>query len=260
MDKTLEELFVFLQKNRKYNKELQTRYYSSIIDPKNGTFENLVSLLYHIANTQSQPKIDKLASFYKKIYENKELVCSFKGFLSVISPKKKITNDFNGLYEGMKDQNGWGEKTSALFSKTIYHLHNNEYPYELKIWNDAPSKIKETDLFYLPVDAVIIAIFKAIDKSKNWTFNKINKSIKKDYAGNEIEIWDDLWFWGFITQIGTGKNREMKWNLNKYWTLKESDKNPETIIKVKAKAEEFLDLLNVGTIEMKRTTIPKSKK
>lgn len=243
MNKTLEELFIFLQKNRKYNKELQTRYYSSIIEPRKGTFENLVSLLYHIAYTQSQPKIDNLASFYKKIYENKELVNSFKGFLSVIRPKKEIASDFNGLYEGMKNQNGWGEKTSALFLKTIYHLHNNEYPKELKIWNDAPNKLIETDLFHLPVDTVIIAIFKTIDKSKNWTFNKINKSIKEHYVGNEIEIWDDLWFWGFITQIGTGENREMKWNLNKYWTLRESDKNPEMINEIKKKAEVFLNIL-----------------
>lgn len=56
MDKTLKELFAFLKSNRKYNKELQKRYYNSIIDPQKNTFENLVSLLYHIANTQSQPK------------------------------------------------------------------------------------------------------------------------------------------------------------------------------------------------------------
>jgi len=144
----------------------------------------------------------------------------------------------------MKIQSGWGEKTSALFSKSIYHLHNNKYPKELKIWNDAPKKLTENDLFYLPVDAVIIAIFKNIDKSNNWTFSKINRTIKDYYSGNEIEIWDDLWFWGFITQIGTGENREMRWNLNKYWTLRESDKNPKMITEIEKKAEIFLNILN----------------
>lgn len=243
MKKRLDELFVFLKNNRKYNKELQTRYYNSIIDTEKDTFENLVSLLYHIANTQSQPKIDNLSSFYKKIYNNKDLLNSFKGFVSVIKPKKDITYNYKGLYEGMKSQSGWGEKTSALFSKSIYHLHNNEYPKELKIWNDAPEKLSENDLFYLPVDAVIIAIFKSIDRNNNWTFSKINRTIKDYFSGNEIEIWDDLWFWGFITQMGTGDNREMKWNLNKYWTLRESDKNQKMITEIKTKAEIFLNIL-----------------
>jgi len=243
MDKTLKELFDFLKSNRKYNKELQTRYYNSIIDHQKNTFENLVSLLYHIANTQSQPKIDNLSSFYKKIYKNKNLLNSFEGFLSVIKPQKDITNNYKGLYEGMKNQSGWGEKTSALFSKSIYHLHNNEYPKELRIWNDAPKKLTEDDLFYLPVDAVIIAIFKNIDKNNNWTFSKINRTIKDYYSGNEIEVWDDLWFWGFITQMGTGENRQMKWNLNKYWTLRESDKNQKMITEIKTKAEIFLNIL-----------------
>ncbi|MCD4792789.1 MAG: hypothetical protein K8R54_06135 [Bacteroidales bacterium] len=243
MKDTLEKLFDFLKKHRKYNKELQTRYYSSIIEPQKDTFDKVVSLLYHIANTQSQPKINNLALFYQKIYEKKDFLKSFDGFLSVIQTKKDTRNNYEGLYEGMKNQNGWGEKTSALFSKTIYHLHNNEYPKELKIWNDAPEKLIEKDIFYLPVDAVIIAIFKRIDNNQNWTFNKINKIIKRYYCGSEIEIWDDLWFWGFITQIGAGENRKMNWNLNKYWTLRESDKNPEMIDEIQQKAEFFLNIL-----------------
>lgn len=238
----LEDIYIFLKKNRKYNKELQTRYYKSIIEPQKNTFEKLVSLLYHIANTQSQPKIDNLASFYKEIYRNKDLTKSFKGFLSVIKPEKEITTDFKGLYEGMKHQRGWGEKTSALFSKTIYHLHNNEYPKELKIWNDAPNKLNENDKFYLPVDTVIIAIFKNIHNETKWTFSKINKEIE-NYKGKDIEIWDDLWFWGFITQNGTGDNRKMEWNLNKYWTLRESDKSSEMIDEIKQKAHIFLRIL-----------------
>lgn len=244
MENTLKELFVFLKSNRQYNKELQTRYYNSIIDPRKNTFENVVSLLYHIANTQSQPKIDNLSSFYKKIYANKKSLDSFKGFLNVVKPQNEITTSYKELFFGMKSQSGWGDKTSALFSKSIYHLHNNEYPKELELWNDAPKKLIEHDLFYLPVDAVIIAIFKNIDNSRNWTFSKINRTLKDYYCGNEIEIWDDLWFWGFITQIGTGENRKMQWNLNKYWTLRESDKDPKMIIEIEKKAEVFLNILN----------------
>ena len=89
MKESLKNIFEFLIKNRIYNKELQTRYYSGIVKPQNNKAEKIVSLLYHTANTQSQPKIDNLASFYKKIYSNKVSLNSFKGFLSVINPQKE---------------------------------------------------------------------------------------------------------------------------------------------------------------------------
>jgi hypothetical protein len=40
----------------------------------------------------------------------------------------------------------------------------------------------------------------------------------------------------------------MEWNLNKYWTLRESDKNPEMILEIKTKAEEFLSVLKENTL------------
>ena len=137
MKESLKNIFDFLIENRIYNKELQTRYYSGIVKPQKSKAEKIVSLLYHTANTQSQPKIDNLAEFYKKIYQNTDLLNSFSGFMSVISENGQELNNYSGLYNGMKNQNGWGEKTSALFAKSIFHLHNNEYPSELRIWNDA---------------------------------------------------------------------------------------------------------------------------
>jgi len=247
LKKSLKNIFDFLIENRNYNKELQTRYYSGIVKPQNNKAEKIVSLLYHTANTQSQPKIDNLAEFYKKIYGNTDLLNSFSGFMSVIDANGTEPNNYSGLYNGMKNQNGWGEKTSALFAKSIFHLHNNEYPRELKIWNDAPTDLKNNDYFYLPVDAVIIAIFKSI-QPKNWNFKNVNKIIGENYSGKDIEVWDDLWFWGFISQIGTGDGRKMGWNLNKYWTLRESDKSQKKIAEIQAKAEQFLNILRESTL------------
>jgi len=246
----LKNIFDFLIENRIYNKELQTRYYSGIVKPQNSKAEKIVSLLYHTANTQSQPRIDNLAEFYKKIYRNTDLLNSFSGFMSVINSSGSEPNNYSGLYNGMKNQNGWGEKTSALFAKSIFHLHNNEYPNELKIWNDAPTDLEKNDNFYLPVDAVIIAIFKEI-KPKNWNFKNVNKIIEENYSGKDIEVWDDLWFWGFISQIGTGDGRKMGWNLNKYWNLRESDKSQKKVVEIKLKAEQFLKILRESTLHNK---------
>lgn len=167
--------------------------------------------------------------------------------MSIISEDWK-PNNYSELYNAMKNQNGWGEKTSALFAKSIFHLHNNEYPSELRIWDDAPTDLGKNDKFYLPVDAVIIAIFKQI-KPQNWNFKNVNKIIEQNYSGTDIEVWDDLWFWGFITQIGTGDGRAMGWNLNKYWTLRESDKNPKMILEIKKKANEFLNILQESSFQ-----------
>jgi len=207
-------------------------------------FDNLVAQLYNIANTQSQPKIDHLAVFYRKIYSNRHKVDTLKNFIEVLCPKENIEYNYKGLYIALKSQKGWGDKTAALFTKSIFHIHSNDYPLHLKIWADVPKMLKTNDEFYLPVDAVIIAIFKYIQSDVNWDFRKVNKELKMHYEGNDIEIWDDLWFWGFITQNGTRDNRKMEWNLNKYWSMTESDKDPNMIAEIESKAGVFLEILN----------------
>ncbi len=242
MTDRIEKLFKFISNNRKYNKALQERYYRSIILPYKDEKEKIISLLYHIANTQSQPKIDKLSEFYKSIITEENSLKSFKEFVVKINPNGK--SNFESVYKGMLNQKGWGPKTSALISKSIFHLHNGQYSEDLKIWNDVPKLIDENDSFYLPVDAVIIAIFKKLDNSIKWDFDKINKTLETKYKGQQIEIWDDLWFWGFITQNGSGDNRAFEWNENKYWVLKESDKDKIKIEEIKNKCQEFLEIFN----------------
>jgi len=243
MDNKLKEIFDFLNLNRKYNKNLQERFYKSVVMPFDKTEDKVISLLYHIANTQSQPKIDKLANTYKSIINDNNCLNSFKSFVTKINSQESVVINYANLYAGMKSQDGWGDKTAALFAKNIYHLHNGQYSNILRIWSDVPNSISENDNFYLPVDAVIISIFKKITKEKTWNFEKINKLLITKYNKQQIEVWDDLWFWGFITQNGSGDERLFEWNENKYWALKESDKNPNTILEIKRKAEEFLKIL-----------------
>ena len=241
MTEILEQIFNFLNENRKYNFELQNRFYLATLSAYTEPKDKLISLLYGTANTQSQPKIDKLANFYKKIHEDEICLKSMEAFIEMLLPKNP--NNFDSLYRGMNIQDGWGKKTAALFTKNIFHLHNGEYSDNLKIWDDVPNKIAEEDSFYLPVDAVIIAIFNKLNNS-NWNFDRINKTLRNLYYGQEIEIWDDLWFWGFITQNGTGNDRKFEWNENKYWILNETDKDPKMIAEIKKKSTEFLTIIN----------------
>jgi hypothetical protein len=70
-----------LEENRKYNNLLQFKNYSTILSRNNSTEENVSSLLYEIVNTQSQPKIDKIALFFQIILEDKKDLISFQSFI-----------------------------------------------------------------------------------------------------------------------------------------------------------------------------------
>ncbi|KQT35470.1 hypothetical protein ASG22_00105 [Chryseobacterium sp. Leaf405] len=240
MEHKLNEIFQFLKENRKYNKELQEKYYSSIILPFETKEDKLTSALYNIASTQNKPKINELSTFFKQILGDKNSFSSFNNFVEKINPSSK--KNYQSLFEGMRRQKGWGDKTSALFTKIIFHLHNKEYSQRLSIWDDVP-QFSSDDKFFLPVDFVIISIFNRIQKT-NWNFKKINDLLHTYYTGDKIEIWDDLWFWGFITQHGSGINRDFKWNENKYWMMKESNKNENIISEIKSKTTIFLDLID----------------
>lgn len=239
MKEKLTSIYNFLLNNRQYNKELQEQYYKSMVLCHNNVKDKALSLLYDIANSQIQPKIDKLSKFYQDIYKDTGVLTTFQKFV------KKVSNKENGLYRdlynGLKDCDGWGPKTSALFVKTVFHLHNGKYDSELRLWDDAPDSISKHDCIYLPIDTVIIEIFKRIE-DKNWTSASINATISECYKGEEIEVWDDLWFWGFITQKIENKRRVFVWNPNKYWSLRYSNKDSKAIKEIEAKSKIFLNL------------------
>jgi len=240
----LKQLYGFLKANRKFNHSLQERYYFSVVRRNTSISSKVLNLLYEIANTQSRPKIDNLSQSFKFFYENRRSLESFVGFVNLVNNgANKLELNYFHLFNGMKKQHGWGNKTAALLVKSVFHMNNDEYSKELRLWNDIPRHIDDSDKLYLPVDTVIISIFNEIDPSEKWNFNKINEKLMKYYSGSEMEVWDDLWFWGFITQKGSGENRLFVWNENKYWMLREAPKNKENIDIIKDKSNNFIEIL-----------------
>lgn len=242
----LDLIFEFLQRNRQFNHKLQENFYKStlISQDKVENTHKIISLLYKAANTQSKPNIDELSKFYRFIWDNISKLGTFESFVSLLNsnPMPRLTT-YESLYLGLSKKNGWGPKTSALFVKIIYHIHNGNYDKRLQLWSDAPIDLSVQDRIYLPVDRVIISIFNRLGK-KNWNFNSINKLLSEKYCPEKIEIWDDLWFWGFITQKVVDKERIFEWNPNKYWALEYSDKSESVINEIKSLAQEFLCVLD----------------
>ena len=57
-------------------------------------------------------------------------------------------------------------------------------------------------------------------------------------------IWDDLWFWGFITQRSAPKShgggRTVGWNEGKYWSIPHAPRQPDDIAEIMRLSREFL--------------------
>jgi len=286
MEVKLKKIFNFLEENRKYNIEIQSDFFNSVFKniesehPDTEKERKIISLLYWVAETQSQGNIDKLSESYKIFHNLNDKdpkikyttwpefcytlaeaipVSGTKAKYPKMTQKKKEkhiddfqTKDykpFAHLFKTIKSYPGYGDKTAALFVKMIYQIHLVDKYTNYKIWENV-SPLESKDMLYLPVDAVIIEIFKKIKhpEFEKWNFNRINTELNISYDGSQIEIWDDLWFWGYITQkvVKNQDDRDFELNKNKYWVMKESDKNKKTIIEIfgeKGKAQEFIDII-----------------
>lgn len=238
MEEKIKQLYEFLEKNRQYNKQVQEGFINSCIAIEGlTTKQKLLNLLYGVVNTQSQPKMDKIGPFFTKMYQKDSDLTSYEGFLNTIKNDTKFSDS---LFELMKSQKGWGPKTAALFVKTIYLIHNDTTYDEYKFWgNSLPTNLK----LKLPVDSVITYIFKEYFHNIGFKsdFDGINEFISNLPKYNNPIIWDELWFWGFITQkIDNKKRVSNEFNENKFWCLPYIEKD---MVNIKEKAECFLKLL-----------------
>jgi hypothetical protein len=251
MEDKIKKLYKFLKENRQYNKQVQEGFIKSCIAIDGLTTEQKVlNLLYGVVNTQSQPKMNAIGEFFKKIYENKSKLATYNGFLEAINQNKvKYTN----LYELLRLCPGWGQKTAALFVKYIYIIHKDDTFKTSRIWTDF--SLNENEL-KLPVDSVITHIFKNsfLQEKKQSTFVGINKFISNLPSENSnVIIWDELWFWGFITQQNQKnlksqkmERKNIKLNVNKFLCLPYVEKD---IFEIEKLANEFFGMIKPITNE-----------
>lgn len=229
MQEKLNTIFEFLQRNKDLPKELRDYEYGKAMYNTNLYMpEKVIALMHFALHTQNQPKLDYLYRFFKD-YDKMGKYSTMQGFVqSLVSirpaSKGQLLLDKEGaalptyknMYYALSAQSGWGPKTAALFTKIIFHLHT-EYQ-DQGFWEDAPVTIEENDELFLPVDEAIMHIFKEI-KDIKWDFDFINQEIKYHWQGADIALWDDLWFWGFLSQQTIAKKRVMQFNPAKLYTL-----------------------------------------
>lgn len=144
-----------------------------------------------------------------------------------------------------------GNKTAALFVKACCNIHWDDANNGIIFWKDFPDK-KVVNKIYLPVDRVIVHIFSRlkIDSiAKGDQFEKINIYLQEHYKNpKEMLVWDDLWFWGFITQKSIKNDCLLEWNFAKYYAVFHAPKDEKSISKIKTLAEEFIKIIEADKI------------
>lgn len=248
LENKLKNLYDFLKNNRQYNAQVHALEYKRALLPFHKEKDKVISLMHYIAGTQSQPNINKLAVFFEQVEINLQYD-SFENFVNSLdnipnkdgsTSKHDIANSYWDKLQKLKNKPGWGPKTAALFCKALFKLHN-EYEEKLNIWAvKYNAALKTTQGLQLPVDTVIVRVFQKLGYSPA-TFDSINQLLKKETW--DIEVWDDLWFWGFITQKIIDNERVIIYNPEKLWTLIAIPKDPETLAQIKTKSSEFIKLI-----------------
>lgn len=246
----LQEIEKFLFAHRDWNADFQAQEYLNILGNCSSSYDRLISMLYAVANTQSQPNLDALHKFWEHIYAAKEqdLPLTMAGLSNIFGKSLSPQNPFKSIYQALKQQNGWGQKTAALFVKNLINIHASNRR-SLYFIADAPamsSAIQDTDRIYLPVDEVIFHIFRSHIGHEKVSFSSINKCLYEHIQHpSEMLLWDDLWFWGFITQRTKAKTRHTLWNPAKFWSQGSHAKHRKDEVAVLAK--DFIRLLGAAS-------------
>lgn len=251
----LNEIIQFLGRNRKWNRDLQRASYNQALCNAKTPLSRLKSLLFSSVYSQSQPKLDLLCDFWRKLEAHKwpratptveSLVAALVGFLDNKQSGKR--DDLHGeqwdrLFQVLRRQMGWGHKTAALFIKATINIHRSRDT-RLHFLDFAGTILKSGDRLYLPVDAVIVQVFRELSFGGT-NFSSINATLDA-YSNEDILLWDDLWFWGFITQKSIKGKRKVEWNPAKFWALPFAPRSHER--EIERQAGEF-----IGLIQRKRT-------
>ena len=235
-------LFEFLKSNREIPQSVQLGYRQATLLPFESTADKAFALLHGCYYTQSSVRMNIAKNFFRDLAAKPSALSSFSSFCRHLDADAK----YESLHQNLAgNKNGWGPKTAALFLKNVFQIHHSPgLPISsLKFWNDTPN-LTHPDRLYLPVDAVITKVFEYLQLPGK-PFEAINAYLQQKYQPKDLEIWDDLWFWGFITQEGSGAERKnVTFNEGKYWSILHAPKDMENQDKIKKLCIKFYEILN----------------
>jgi len=246
MDSTkTKRIFAFLKLNSSWNDAFQKKEYLRTLAHCQSDSERLRHLLFATVYTQAKPKMTELAAFWRGVHgfeasKGPSLVQFTESLEKRFEPKTLGIGPWERLFWALNATPGWGPKTSALFVKAAIRLHQGQR--EFHFWHDSnvTKTALNTDRIHLPVDAVITDIFRRMGLARA-NFRSINEHLSSNYSATEMLVWDDLWYWGFFNQIGSGAQRTLGWNPDKFWSQISAPKSDEN--QIKQLSEQFIRLI-----------------
>jgi len=245
------KILTFLEQHEEWNLAFQREEFQRHLQHYATPKGRLAALLHLIAYTQSQPKMEPLAALWERV-ENHDWHADGPSLAELVaffyaSPQAPGTaTPWDALYRGVRAQEGMGEKTAALFVKSIIMLHRSDLQHLYFLRDPLSAQAPVTaDIIRLPVDAVIRDIFSRHLGQEYKTFSRINKYLQEHFSPEQILRWDDLWFWGFFSQrTSSDSSRVTQWNPAKYWCQPSTDKKRIESAEVLCKA--FIGLLTAS--------------
>jgi len=262
-DNRLKEIYFFLQQNHAWNKAIQIAEVRRILNSETHVKTRAKRLLFEAFLTQRNPKLEHVMCFSKFLLQIEPHLSSFKKFITflelpIAAQPKEILRSLQEKSRFAGNPSGFGPKTISIFLRNLAIIQRTEL--KNMLWADIPLWGKMD--FLVPVDRVIMQIFGKLRQAnligrKYSGFDSINKCLKNSTpTGADMLIWDDLWFWGYITQNSRGGVRNHRWNEAKYWSIYTAKKASRTINKIKTQAQYFLSLIKSKNL----TVIPRPPK
>ncbi|WP_175914686.1 hypothetical protein [Burkholderia metallica] len=238
--KPIRELYAFLVEHHHVNAAIQQGFLGESLSPAT-VGERALLLMHRALQTQSKPKLDPICEFFQEIRDQRATE-NFAAFHHLITAGGKL-----GLVDGLALKRGWGPKTAALFVRNLAYIESTP-KLRAKFWRD--TRVLKGDQLRLPVDEVIVTVFRALAPHINWSKAISPSNIGRyfhhalQYRDEELLIWDDLWFWGFVTQrTVAGATRELGWNESKYWAVPHAPRDHQSIEHIKQCSGRFLKLI-----------------
>ncbi|MBR7977030.1 hypothetical protein KDX01_28445 [Burkholderia vietnamiensis] len=241
--KSIRDLYAFLVEHHHINAAIQRGFLGESLSPAT-VDERALLLMHRVLQTQSRPRLDPICQFFSRVRDQRASE-TFAAFHHLITVGGKL-----GLVDGLALQPGWGAKTAALFVRNLAYIESTP-KLCAKFWRD--TRVVEGDHLRLPVDAVILTIFEALAPYLNWSkaisASNVGRYFHHDlgYRDEELVVWDDLWFWGFVTQkTVAGKTRVHGWNESKYWAVPHAPRDRQSIKHIKQCSKRFLKLIGAA--------------
>lgn len=251
----LRHVFDFLVEHSHYNRETQRKYYEANLRAWEDNGNKLRSLLHATSGTQARGSLDGLAETWKRLHLHGQAFDQIRTLdqlvdaLKLLEPpvkraRPRPTYPLDAMWHSLSRAQGFGDKTAALFVKALVDVHTLEINNDLRFLDDF--RVDAQDVIRVPVDSVITYIFRLIT-GRTLKFATINEIIRRSglHRESEATIWDDLWFWGFITQHGGGESRQLAVNEAKFWSILGSPKKQWSEIRLAA--EKFIGILDMAT-------------